>query len=107
MIWFTKLEPWTTFHLQTLIENDCVEALTFVLLDLESRIPVLSEVTAALAVMADEGTCIMILMSLNKGQSNINPGRNLLTHVSIYVPDKSHMWVSQPVSHLNCFVAIS
>lgn len=76
MIWFTMLEPWTTFHLQTLIENDCVEALTFVLLDLESRIPVLSEVTAALAVMADEGTCSCntILMSLNKGQSNINLG---------------------------------
>lgn len=69
-IWFTMHEPWTTFHLQTLTENDCVEALTFVLLDLESRIPVLSEVTAALAVMADEGTCNIpvILMSLNKGQ---------------------------------------
>lgn len=44
-----------TYVLQILIENDCVEALTFVLLDLESRTPVLSEVTATLAVMADEG----------------------------------------------------
>lgn len=84
-------EPWTTFHLQTLIENDCVEALTFVLLDLESRIPVLSEVTAALAVMADEGTCNIILMS----------SRGVLTYISIYVPYKSQMWVSQPVWHYN------
>jgi len=38
-----------------LIEQDCLEALTFVLLGLESYMSVLAEVTAALAVLADEG----------------------------------------------------
>lgn len=39
-----------------LIERDCVEALTFVLLDVESRMATLTEVTAALAVLADNGS---------------------------------------------------
>lgn len=56
-------------YVRTLIENDCVEALTFVLLDLESRIPVLSEVTAALAVMADEDDVKYKLLHLQGGKA--------------------------------------
>ena len=40
---------------QELAEHGCVEKLATVLLDIETRMIVLTEVTAALAVMADDG----------------------------------------------------
>jgi hypothetical protein len=40
---------------QELAEHGCIEKLATVLLDIETRILVLTEVTAALAVMADDG----------------------------------------------------
>ncbi|KAK3087016.1 hypothetical protein FSP39_000370, partial [Pinctada imbricata] len=56
-------------YVRVLIENDCVEALTFVLLDMESKMPVLLEVTAALAVLADEDDVKHKLLQLHGGKS--------------------------------------
>ena len=40
---------------QELLEHGCLECLVTVLLDIDSKMAVLAEVTAALAVMADDG----------------------------------------------------
>ncbi|XP_060084838.1 uncharacterized protein LOC132564182 [Ylistrum balloti] len=55
-------------YIRDLVEHDCVEALTFVLLGLETRISTLKEVTAALAVFADEDDVKYKLLHLHGGK---------------------------------------
>ncbi|XP_033727812.1 vacuolar protein 8-like [Pecten maximus] len=55
-------------YIRDLVEHDCVEALTFVLLGLETRINTLKEVTAALAVFADEDDVKYKLLHLHGGK---------------------------------------
>ncbi|OWF43479.1 vacuolar protein 8-like [Mizuhopecten yessoensis] len=55
-------------YIRDLIEHDCVEALTFVLLGLETRMNTLKEVTAALAVFADEDDVKYKLLHLHGGK---------------------------------------
>ena len=43
------------YFLQELVEHGCLDSLASVLLDIDSKMAVLAETTAALAVMADDG----------------------------------------------------
>ncbi|XP_069106513.1 uncharacterized protein [Argopecten irradians] len=55
-------------YIRDLVEHDCVEALTFVLLGLETRVSTMIEVTAALAVFADEDDVKYKLLHLHGGK---------------------------------------
>lgn len=50
-----EIENKVSVLFQELADHGCVEKLSTVLLDIEARPSVLSEVTAAIAVMADDG----------------------------------------------------
>ncbi|KAK6167613.1 hypothetical protein SNE40_021596 [Patella caerulea] len=55
-------------HLQAVIDNNCLDALTLCLIDMDTKTSVLSEVTAVLAVMADENIIKKKLLVLHEGQ---------------------------------------
>lgn len=55
-------------YIRDLIEHDCVEALTFVMLGLETRMSTLTEITAALAVFSDEDDVKYKLLHLHGGK---------------------------------------
>jgi len=54
-VYHTEVYLHTCYCLQELTEAGCVERLASVLLNIETKVTVLVEVTAALAVMADDG----------------------------------------------------
>lgn len=56
-------------HHRIIIENDCIEVMTFVLLDIDTKLPVLAEITAALAILTDEDDVKYKLLHLHNGKS--------------------------------------
>ena len=52
------------YFLQELVEHGCLDSLASVLLDIDSKMAVLAETTAALAVMADDGKIYIVILYL-------------------------------------------
>ncbi|XP_076084970.1 uncharacterized protein LOC143055699 isoform X1 [Mytilus galloprovincialis] len=55
-------------HHRIIIDNDCIEAMTFVLMDIDTKLTVLAEITAALAILTDEDDVKLKILQLHNGK---------------------------------------